>query len=215
MKGIIVPDTPPEADLAFAQPASESKIDAAAKALETRNFKVHVVDTVAAARLLIGELLPTEVEIFTASSETLRLSGIADDIDKSGRFHSLRTTRLAQLDPMSIDARRLGASPDVVVGSAHAVTEDGQIVVASASGSQLSAYAAGASEVFLVIGAQKIVSDLNRAFVRIETYSLPLESQRLMALHGQPSVIGKLLVIRREIFPGRTTVIISKEPIGF
>jgi acyl-CoA hydrolase len=210
-----VSNTPPEADLAFAQPASDAQIEAAAKGLEAHNLKVHVVDTVAAARSLIAELLPTEADIFTASSETLRLSGIADDIDKSGRFRSLRATRLAEIDPMSIDARRLGASPDVIVGSAHAVTEDGQIVVASASGSQLSAYAAGASEVFFVIGAQKIVSDLDRAFLRIETYSLPLESHRLMALYGQPSVIGKLLVIRQEIFPGRTTVIISREPIGF
>jgi acyl-CoA hydrolase len=207
--------TPPEADLAFAQPASETKIEAAAKALETHNLKVHVVDTVAEARSLLAELLPTEAEVFTASSETLRLSGIAEDIDKSGRFRSLRATRLAELDPMSIDARRLGASPDVVVGSAHAVTEDGQIVVASASGSQLSAYAAGASEVFLVIGAQKIVSDLDTALRRVETYSLPLESQRLQELYGQPSVIGKLLILSREIFPGRTTVVISREPIGF
>jgi hypothetical protein len=201
--------------MAFAQPASDVQIEAAVKALEANNLKAHVVDAVAAARTLLAELLPTEAEILTVSSETLRLSGIAEDIDKSGRFRSLRATRLAELDPMSIDARRLGASPDVVVGSAHAVTEDGQIVVASASGSQLSAYAAGASEMFLVIGAQKIVSDLDRAFVRIETYSLPLESQRLEALYGQPSVIGKLLVLRREIFPGRTTVIISREPIGF
>ncbi|MCU1490333.1 MAG: hypothetical protein JWM85_1738 [Acidimicrobiaceae bacterium] len=206
---------PPEADLTFAEPASEAQIEAAAEALKAHNLNVHVVDTVVDARSLLGELLPSEAEIFTASSETLRLSGIAEDINESGRFRSLRTTRLAELDPMSIDARRLGASPDVVVGSVHALTEDGQIVIASASGSQLSAYAAGASEVFLVIGAQKIVADLETAFRRVETYSLPLESQRLMQVYGQPSVIGKILILRQEIFPGRTTVVISREPIGF
>jgi hypothetical protein len=206
---------PSEADSTFAEPASGAQIEATVEALKAHNLSVHVVDTVAAARSLLGELLPTEAEIFTASSETLRLSGIAEDVNESGRFRSLRATRLAELDPMSVDARRLGASPDVVVGSVHAVTVDGQIVVASASGSQLSAYAAGASEVFLVVGAQKIVADLETAFRRIETYSLPLESQRLMQVYGQPSVIGKLLILRQEIFPGRTTVVISRERVGF
>ena len=135
--------------------------------------------------------------------------------DDSGRYRSLRSSGLAGIDPRSVEARRLGASPDVVVGSAHAVTEDGQIVVASASGSQLSAYAAGAGKVFYIIGAQKIVPDLETALRRVETYCLPLESQRVLAAYGQASVVGKLLVIRHEVIPGRTTVIITREPIGY
>jgi L-lactate utilization protein LutC len=103
----------------------------------------------------------------------------------------------------------------VVIGSAHALTEDGQIIVASASGSQLSAYAAGASKVFLVIGAQKVVPDLVAAFRRVETYALPLENQRMLEISGQPSLIGKLLVLRQEVIPGRTTVIVTREPVGY
>jgi acyl-CoA hydrolase len=205
----------PEADRSFAKPAADHQIETTRTSLEGRNLSVHVVDTVATARALLGDLLPADEEIFTVSSQTLQLSGIAADIDDSGRFRSLRATRLAGLDPRSVEARQLGASPDVVVGSAHAVTEDGQIVVASASGSQLSAYAAGASRVFYVIGAQKIVPDLDAALRRVETYSLPLESQRMVEAFGQASVIGKLLVLRLEVIPGRTTVIITREPIGF
>jgi hypothetical protein len=207
--------TTPTPNPRFAEPATRRQIEAAVNGLETRNIGVHVVDTVAAARALVGELLPTDEEIFTAQSQTLRLSGIAADIDESGKFRSLRATRLAVLEPWSAEARRIGAAPDVVIGSAHALTEDGQIVVASASGSQLSAYAAGASKVFLVIGAQKIVTDLDAAIRRIETHALPLESERVMPLYHQPSVIGKLLVLRHEVVPHRTTVVLIREKIGF
>jgi len=204
-----------EPDLSFGEAAAEHQIQAAATALKGRNVSVHVVDTVSDARALTRDLLPADEEIFTASSQTLEVSGILADIDGSGGFQSLRTTRLAGLEPWSVEARRIGATPDVVIGSAHALTEDGQIVVASASGSQLSAYAAGASKVFLVMGAQKVVPDLVTAFRRIETYALPLENQRMLEMSGQPSLIGKLLILRQEVIPGRTTVIITREPVGY
>jgi hypothetical protein len=205
----------PAADHAFARAAGEPQIENARQSLVRANATVHVVDTVPDARTLLGTLLPTDEPVFTVSSQTLLLSGIRDDIDDSGRFRSVRSTLLAGLDPRSAEARRIGASPEVVVGSVHAVTEDGQIVVASASGSQLSAYAAGASKVFYVVGAQKIVPDLETALRRIETYSLPLENERALAQYGYGSVVGKLLVHRLEVVPGRVTVLIVREPIGY
>src|SRR5438093_2479180 len=112
------------ADEAFAVPASHEALRRAAAALAERNFAAHVVDTVADARRLVSELLPRDKEIFTANGETLRLSGIAEHINTSEEFRSVRR-RLPELAGDIRAQIRAGAAPDVVVGSVHAVTEDG------------------------------------------------------------------------------------------
>jgi hypothetical protein len=205
--------TVPAADETFAVPAGPARLDRAAAALRERGHAVHVVDTVPAARALVGTLLPADAAVFTAASETLRLSGLAADIDESGRYRSVRADAGEDGD---VHARiRLGTLPDVVVGSVHAVTEDGLLVVASASGSQLAPYASGARQAIWVVGAQKIVPDLDTALRRVHAYSLPREWQRLHELNGHSSFIGKILIVEREALPDRTTVVLVREPIGF
>jgi hypothetical protein len=204
----------PPLDDRFATPAAEEQLDRAAGALRERGYTVHVVDTVHDARKLVGSLLPTDKGVFTANSETLRLSGIAADIEESGRFQSVRR-QAAALDGDFAAQVKLGAAPDVVVGSVHAVTEDGYMVAASATGSQLAPYAAGAMTAMWVVGAQKVVPDLPTALRRVRTYSLPREWDRCQRAYGQPSFIGKILIFEREAAPGRGIVILVREPIGF
>ena len=113
------------------------------------------------------------------------------------------------------EIRRLTAIPDAVVGSVSAVTEDGVLVAASASGSQLPAYAGGASRLVVVVGAQKIVPDLATALHRIETHAYSLEDVQARAIYGRPSEINKLLIVNAEPSPGRTTVLLLRQAIGF
>jgi hypothetical protein len=203
----------PTLDETFSAPANRVTVEGTADALRSNGFVVYVVDTAADARQLLGELLPRDRAIFTAQSETLRRAGIADDIDKSGEFVSVR----AQAEPPGDvwDVVRLGATPEIVVGSVHALTGDGQVLVASASGSQLAPYASGAKWVYWVVGAQKLVPDLTTGLRRIHTYSLPREARRLRELNGQSSIVGRILIVEREVFPERTTVVIVREEIGF
>jgi hypothetical protein len=204
----------PAIDETFATAAGPQQLDRAAAALREHGYAVHVVDTVALARKLVADLVPRDAEVFTASSETLRQSGIATDIDESGDFRSVRA-RAGDLGG-DVDAIiRLGATPDVVLGSVHAVTEDGFLIVASASGSQLAPYASGARQAIWVAGAQKVVPDLPAGLRRIRAYSLPKEWRRLNELAGQTSFIGKILILEREAIPGRGTVILVSEEIGF
>lgn len=206
--------TVPAADETFAVPAADPSLDRAGAALRERGHAVHVVDTVAAARTLVATLLPAGDTVFTATSETLRLSGIAADVDESPTRRSVR--REAGDGNGDVTAQiRLGALPDVVVGSVHAVTEDGLLVVASASGSQLAPYASGARRVVWVVGAQKVVPDLETALRRVRAYSLPREWRRLDEQYGQSSFIGKILIVEREALPDRTTVVLVRAPIGF
>jgi hypothetical protein len=113
------------------------------------------------------------------------------------------------------DMIKLGATPEYSVGSVHAVTEDGTVVVASNTGSQLSGYVAGAAHVVWVVGTQKIVANLDEAMKRIYEYTLPLEDERALQAYGVHSNVSKLLLVHREAMPGRTTLIFVKENLGF
>jgi hypothetical protein len=202
-------------DESFGKPASEESIQNAAKALKAHNFSVEVVDTLAQARAYVGSILPKDQSILTASSETLRISGIEEEINRSGKFNAIRP-QLEKMDRSTqrAEMRRLSSAPDVVVGSAHAVTEDGRVVAASASGSQLGAYAYGAGRVVWVVGSQKVVPDIDAAMRRVQYYSYPKEDIRAREKYGMPSALLKVLTVNGD-WPGRTTVVIVREAIGF
>lgn len=198
----------------FAVPAGDEALSRAAKGLRERGYGAHVVDTVADARALVRDLLPRDKAIFTAASETLRHSGLLADIDDGEEFISVRA-QLSGIDQADIRKQiAIGATPDVVVGSVHAVTEDGILLAASASGSQLGPYAAGAEKVVWVVGGQKVVPDLDTAFHRVRTYSYPKEHER-WRVQGFETFIGKILVMEREAFADRATVVLVREAIGF
>src|SRR5260370_21179132 len=103
--------------------------------------------------------------------------------------------------------RRLAASPEYVVGSVHALTEGGSLLIASASGRQLGPLASGAGQVILVIGAQKIVSDVAAGLRRIYEYCYPLEDARARQAYGVPSGVNNILIINKAVTPGRLTAI--------
>jgi hypothetical protein len=199
----------------FTDPAPAQRLERAAAALTAHGFAVEILDA-AAARTRVVDLIPAGASVFTGASETLRLSGIDADINASGRYEAVRPRALAMDRVTEADAfRRLLASPDVVVGSVAAVTETGSLVAASGSGSQLPAYAGGAARAIWIVGAQKVVPDLSAALRRVEEHALPLESARTQAAYGVPSAINRVLILNAEPRPGRATVLLLREAIGF
>jgi hypothetical protein len=144
------------------------------------------------------------------------VSGIAHEIETSGRYDPVRP-RTGSMDRTSQagEIRRLTAAPDVMLGSVHAVTETGALLTASMGGSQLGPYVSGAGRVILVVGTQKIVSDVEEGLRRIYDYSFPLEDARAQAAYGIHSAVNKILIINREIIPGRITVVLVDEVLGF
>jgi hypothetical protein len=200
----------------FADPAPAQRLERAATALTTRGFTVELLADAAAARTRVKDLLPRGASVFTGASETLRLSGIEEDINVSGHYQAIKPRVLAMdRETGADDIRRMLASPDVSVGSVHAVTETGSLVIASGSGSQLPGYAGGAARAIWVVGAQKVVPDLGAALQRIEDHCLPLESARTQQAYGRPSAINRLLILNAEHQPGRGTVLLLREAIGF
>ena len=208
--------TTPIPAMPFADPVSPERLERAADALAAHGFTVEILDDAAAARARVRDLIPEGASVFTGASETLRLSGIDEDINASGRYDAIRprgltmdrTTQLAEI-------WRLMSTPDVIVGSVHAVTETGSLVIASASGSQLPGYVGGAARAIWIAGAQKVVPDLAAALRRVEDYCLPLENDRAMTVYGGPSAVNRLLILNAEPQPGRGTVLLLREAIGF
>ena len=200
----------------FAILASDAQIERTVKALEANNIHTILAENGVDAKKKLLEIIPANAEVFTSSSVTLNALGITDEIDKSTRYDSVRA-KMAVMDrkTQNREMQKLGATPEFMLGSVHAVTETGRIIIASKTGSQLAGYVAGAVHVLWVVGTQKIVPTLEIGLKRVEEYTLPLETARAQKAFGVGSSIDKLLIVNKEFMPGRTTMILVKENLGF
>jgi hypothetical protein len=184
-------------------------------ALEEHGFSVEVVDDLDAARAAVLARIPQGSSVMTNTSVTLNDTGIADAINDGGPYESARNKMFAlDFATQAQEMKVIGGQADWALGSVHAVTRDGTLVIASASGSQLASYAWGAANVIFVIGAQKLVPDLAAAHQRIYQHSLPLEDARAQAAYGQHSSVGKVLEIHQEL-PGRIHIVLIRQQVGF
>ncbi len=185
-------------------------------ALEANGIHTLIAETGEDAKRMFFELVPDGSEIFLGASVTLEKLGIREMIDKSGRFDALRP-KIFALDrkTQGREIRKIGGAPDYAAGSVNAVTEDGQVMIASNTGSQLSPYASSAGKVIWVVGAQKIVKDLDEGFKRIYDYVYPREDVHMRELYNVGTNVSKILIVNREIRPDRITMIIVKEELGF
>src|SRR4249919_2330905 len=194
----------------------EHALQATVTALEEHGFSVEVVDDLDAARAAVLARIPQGSSVMTNTSVTLAETGIADAVNGGGgRWESARN-KMSQLDyaTQAQEMKAIGGQPDYALDSVHAITRDGALVIASASGSQLASYAWGAANVIFVVGAQKLVPTLEAARERIYQHSLVLEDGRAVAAYGQHSYVGKILEIHQEL-PGRIHIVLIRQQVGF
>jgi acyl-CoA hydrolase len=193
----------------------EHTLQATIVALEEHGFSVEVVDDLDAARQAVLARIPPGSSVMTNTSVTLAETGIADAINDGGAYDSARNKMFAlDFATQAQEMKAIGGQPDYALGSVHAITRDGTLVIASASGSQLASYAWGAASVIFVVGAHKLVPTLEAAHQRIYQHSLKLEDGRAMAAYGQHSQVGKILEIHQEL-PGRIHIVLIRQVVGF
>ncbi len=199
----------------FEKLASDDQIARTVQALTANGIAAWVVETGEEARDCVLSMIPPGSEVYNSASRTLQVTGLADEIETSTRFQPVRT-RLHALDRRTQmrEIRQRTSSPDVLVGSVHAITEQGEIMLASAVGNQLGGAAFGATSVIWVVGTQKIVRTLEEGFRRIREYSYPLEDARTRLAYGQPSAVNKILIMSGEM-AGRIKVVLVKQKLGF
>jgi len=204
----------------FSQPAAAETIDTVLKAVSERGMTAEAVATPAEALARIQALIPAKSSVSTGASVTLKQIGFEDRLKDTGHgWRNLKAEFLAEPDmAKQMELRRQSSLADWFLGSAHAVTHAGQLVFASATGSQLAPYAYTAKNVIWVVGAQKIVPTLDDAFRRIHEYIIPHEEERMRALTGgkMGTSLNKILIFEKESpFLGRKAhLIIVKQAVG-
>jgi LUD domain len=200
----------------FTELPDDATVAATVVGLEEHGFSVHVVDDFEAARDAVLSLIPVGSSVMTNTSVTLQETGIAAAIDVEGGRYASARLRMQSLDleTQLSEMKAVAGQPDYALGSVHAVTREGTLVIASASGSQLASYVWGAANVIFIVGAQKLVPTLEAARERILEHSLKLEGARAFAAYGQNSYVGKLLEIHQEL-PGRIHVVLIRQVVGF
>lgn len=199
----------------YDQLATDANLDIAVEALTKNGFDVKVFDTKEEAKAAVVAMVPKGAEVFTATSVTLDDTGIAEAVN-GDEYVSLRNkmNALWGQEDKKKELKRIVAAPDVVLGSVHAVTQDGKLLIASNTGSQLPSEAYTADKVIYVVGTQKIVKNMEDGIARIEEYTIPLEDVRAQAAYGVHTNFRKLLIFNNE-FPGRTTIVFIKEKLGY
>lgn len=197
--------------------ADKETIQRTVEALKINGINAKFVETSEEVKKRVFEIIPEGAEVMTMSSVTIDTIGISKEVQESGKYNSVKS----KLNAMSRETegremQKIGSTPEWSVGSVNVVTEDGHVLIASNTGSQLPAYAAGAAHVIWVIGSQKIVKNTDDGIKRIYDYVLPLESERVKKAYGmERSNVSKLLIINKEINPDRIYMIIVGEKLGF
>jgi len=201
----------------WSQLASKESIETTIAVLKSHNVEAILVENGEAAKKKVLEMLPEGAEVMTMSSTTLQQIGLVEEIENSPKYDVVKK-KLSAMDraTQGREMQRIGAAPEWAIGSVHAVTEDGHAMIASNTGSQLSAYAYGAGHVIWVVGTQKIVKNIDEGMKRIFEHSLPLESERAHKAYGVPgSAVNKVLLVNNEVQSQRITMILVNKVLGF
>ncbi len=197
--------------------ASNEVITQTIENLKKNGIQATVVENGAEAKDFVTKMIPEGAEVMTMTSVTLDTIGLAGELNESGKYDSVKA-KLMKMDrkTQSREMQKMGAAPEWAVGSVHAVTSEGEVVVASNTGSQLPAYAYGSDHVIWVVGIQKIVKNREEAMKRLYEYVLPLESERARKAYGtEGSNVSKMMIFNREVNPARIQVVLVKESLGF
>ena len=198
----------------WAKLPSKNTIDITIESLKNNGIDAHFVNTGEEAKAKVLSMIPSEAEVMNMTSVTLDTIGISKELES--KDYKLARDKLNSQDISKREKKMIGAAPEYALGSAHAVTENGEIIVASNTGSQLPAYAYGSDHVILVVGAQKIVKNLDEGMKRLYEHTLPLESERARKAYSVPgSNVSKILIINKEIHKDRIHLIFVNEVLGF
>ncbi len=198
--------------------ASKEVIERTTNALKARNIKVESVNTKEEALRKIMTLIPGGKEVMTGGSTTLDQIGFTELL-KSGKhpWKNLKDQILSEQDPKKqMELRKKSITSEYFLGSVHAVSENGEILIVNATGSSIPSYAFSSDNVIWIVGTQKIVPSLEDGFKRIKEYCVPLEDNRMKSIGYQGTTIGKYLIFEREINENRKiNLIFVNEKLGF
>lgn len=199
--------------------ATTERLTKTIQSLSNKGYKVHSVENTAEALEKVKSLIPDGASITNGSSKTLEAIGFTELLkSKKHNWNNLHEAIINEKDPVKQSKlRKESALSDVYLGSVHALTENGELLIASNTGSQMPNIVFSSSHLIFVIGTQKIVTDINDGMERIDKHVVPLEDERSKEAYGVGTALNKLLIFKGENpMIGRTIdIVLVNEVLGF
>ncbi len=199
--------------------ASKEVIEKTVASLTTNHFMPEVMATKEAALAHIKEIIPKGASVMNGASLTLQQIGFIDYLkDGSHGWNNLHAAILAETDAAKqSDLRKMGVISDFYLGSVHALSQTGELVIASNTGSQLPHLAYTSPNLILVISTEKITPTLTDAIKRLEEHVIPLENTRIQALYKIDTTYAKTLILHKEnpSLGRKVHVLLVEEKLGF
>ena len=198
---------------------SQESINQTLQSLLTNGFQPELVENKFDALERIKELIPKGASIHNGGSTTLQEIGYIDYLKSNTHgWNNLHANILDESDPEKQSIlRRESAFSDYYLGSVHALSETGEMVIASNTGSQLPHLVFTSPNIILVVGTQKITPTLEKAIRRLEEYVVPLEDDRAMNAYKMHTMNTQTLIMHKEnpMMGRNVKVILVKESLGF
>lgn len=199
------------------------------KALEDNNFEVFVADNAGDASKIVQEEILPRTDAKTVSwggSMTFIATGLYNSIKDNPNLEVLDTFNKSLSGEETTELRRRSLLVDLFITGANAITEMGQLVNLDMIGNRIGGITFGPKHVIILVGRNKIVSDLEDAMYRIKNYVAPINAMRLdkktpcvKTSHCEecksPDRICNTWTITEKSFPkGRIKVVLINEDLG-
>lgn len=200
--------------------------------LEKRRLDASYAATAAQARTEVLAMISGPCSVIRCGSESVGSLGLWDDIAALPQVDLINPYE-AGITPAEGMARRVrGMTADIMLSSCNAVTLDGRLVNLDGMGNRVAAMIFGPKKVILVVGMNKVVSDLDAAMARIRDFAAPTNNLRLhraMPSHEPPCVedgrchacrsehkiCNAWTIIEGQKIPGRIHVKLVGEDLGY
>lgn len=203
----------------YNQLANKQTLEKTTQSLQEKGYTVVTVATREAALSAIKDLIPAGAAVMNGSSMTLNQIGYTDYLASGEHsWDDLHAKVREENDAKKRAELRLqGISAEYYLGSVHALTQSGDFLVASNSGSQLPHLAFTSPNLILVVSTKKIVDDLAMAMDRLEKHVIPLENDRMMEAYKMPTSLNKILISKAEnpAMGRKVTIILIEDDLGF
>ncbi len=199
------------------------------EALEANNFEVHLADDASGARRVVLEQVLPAVRAKSVSwggSMTLGATGLMDDFRQMDGIEVIDPYEKDLADAEKRERRRRALLVDLYLTGCNAMTEDGRLVNLDMIGNRVAALTFGPRHVVVLVGANKLVADLEDAMWRVKEFAAPANAMRLdmktpcakTAVCEQcksPQRICNTWTITEKSFPrGRIKVVLINQVLG-
>jgi L-lactate utilization protein LutB len=197
--------------------------------LEANNFEVFLAENGEEAKKIVQEEILPKTGAKTVSwggSMTFMATGLYDALKKTSGLDFLDTFDKSKSSEENLELRRKALLTDLFITGTNAVTEDGMLVNLDMIGNRVGALTFGPKNVVILVGRNKIVSDLDEAMWRIKNYVAPTNAMRLDKKTPcvktsfcddckSPDRICNTWTITEKSFPkGRVKVVLINEDLG-